>query len=233
VPLYRYSRWDGTQKIDLDADELMAAMADDLLYDGDPWRALRRLMQQGAKNQEGQRMPGLKDLLERLKRQRQQRMDRYDLGSSLEDIKKKLDEVIATEKQGIKDRTPEGKERQQREQKLNAIPPDPAGRLRDLQSYDFVSPEAKQKFKELLDSLRQQMTQPFFGAMQQAMQSMTPQDLARMREMMQDLNRMLRQKADGAEPDFDAFKAKWGQNFPGVESLNELIEQMGRQLAAM
>jgi uncharacterized protein with von Willebrand factor type A (vWA) domain len=233
VPLYRYSRWDGTQKIDLDADELMSELADDLLYDGDPGRALRRLMQQGARMPEGQRMPGLKDLLERLKRQRQQRMDRYDLGSSLEDIKKKLDEVMATEREGIKDRTPEGPQRQQREQKLDAIPPDPAGRLRELQKYDFVSPEAKQKFKELLDSLRQQMTQPFFGAMQQAMQSMTPQDLARMREMMQDLNRMLRQKADGEEPDFDAFKAKWGQNFPGVESLNELIEQMGRQLAAM
>ena len=233
MPLYRYSRWDGTQKIDLDADELMSAMADDLLYDGDPWRALRRLMQQGAKNHEGQRMPGLKDLLERLKRQKQQRMDRYDLGSSLEDIKKKLDEVMATEKQGIKDRTPEGPQRRQREQKLDAIPPDPAGRLRDLQKYDFVSPEAKLKFQELLDSLRQQMTQPFFGAMQQAMKNMSPQDLARMREMMQDLNRMLRQKADGEEPDFDAFKAKWGQNFPGVESLNELIEQMGRQMAAM
>jgi uncharacterized protein with von Willebrand factor type A (vWA) domain len=211
----------------------MSAMADDLLYDGDPWRALRRLMQQGAKNPEGQRMPGLKDLLERLKRQRQQRLDRHDLGSGLEDIKKKLDEVIATEKQGIRDRTPEGKERQQREQKLGAIPPDPAGRLRDLQKYDFVSPEAKQKFQELLDSLREQMTQPFFGAMQSAMKNLTPQDLARMREMMQDLNRMLRQKADGEEPDFEAFKAKWGQNFPGVESLNELIEQMGRQMAAM
>ena len=233
MPLYRYSRWDGTQKIDLDADELMSALADDLLYDGDPWRALRRLMQQGARMPEGQRMPGLKDLLERLKRQRQQRTDRYDLGSSLEDIKKKLDEVMATERQGIKDRTPEGPRRQQREQTLDAIPPDPAGRLRELQKYDFVSPEAKQKFQALLDSLRQQMTQPFFGAMQQAMQNMTPQDLARMREMMQDLNRMLRQKADGEEPDFDAFKAKWGQNFPGVESLNELIEQMGRQMAAM
>jgi uncharacterized protein with von Willebrand factor type A (vWA) domain len=233
VPLFRYSRWDGTQKIDLDADELMSALADDLLYDGDPWRALRRLMQQGAKMPEGQRMPGLKDLLERLKRQRQQRLDRYDLGSSLEDVKKKLDEIVATERQGIKDRTPEGPQRQQRQQKLDAIPPDPAGRLRDLQTYDFVSPEAKQKFEELLNSLRQQMTQPFFGAMQQAMKNMSPQDLARMREMMQDLNRMLRQKADGEEPDFDAFKAKWGQNFPGVDSLNELIEQMGRQMAAM
>ena len=233
MPLYRYSRWDGTQKIDLDADQLLSAMADDLLSDGDPWRALRRLMQQGARMPEGQRMPGLKDLLERLKRQRQERLNRYDLGSSLEDIKKKLEEVVLTERDGIKQRTPEGRERRQREQKLDAIPPDPAGRLRDLQNYDFVSPEAKQKFDELLASLRQQMMQPFMQGMQQAMQNMTPQDLARMREMMQDLNRMLRQKAEGEEPNFDAFMAKWGQNFPGMESLDQLIEQMGRQMAAM
>jgi uncharacterized protein with von Willebrand factor type A (vWA) domain len=233
MPLYRYSRWDGTQKFDLDADELLSAMADDLLADGDPWRALRRLMQQGARLPEGQRMPGLKDLLDRLRRQRQQRLDRYDLGSSLEDIKQKLEEIVETERQGIKDRTPEGPKRAQREQKLDAIPSDPAGRLRDLQRYEFVSPEAKQKFDELLASLRQQMMQPMFNSMQQALRHMTPQDLARMREMMQDLNRMLRQKADGEEPDFDAFMAKWGQNFPGVESLDQLIEQIGRQMAAM
>ena len=233
MPLFRYSRWDGSQKIDLDADQLLSAMADDLLADGDPWRALRRLMQQGARMPEGQRMPGLKDLLDRLKRQRQQRLNRYDLGSSLEDIKKKLEEIVQTEREGIKQRTPEGRERQEREEKLDAIPPDPAGRLRDLQNYEFVSPEAKQKFDELLASLRQQMMQPMFNAMQQALGTMSPQDLARTREMMQDLNRMLRQKADGEEPDFDAFMAKWGQHFPGVESLDQLIEQMGRQLAAM
>jgi uncharacterized protein with von Willebrand factor type A (vWA) domain len=233
MPLYRYSRWDGSQKIDLDADQLLSAMADDLLADGDPWRALRRLMQQGARMPEGQRMPGLKDLLDRLRKQRQQRLNRYDLGSSLEDIKKKLEEVVQTEREGIKQRTPEGRERRQREEKLDAIPPDPAGRLRDLQNYEFVSPEARQKFDELLASLRQQMMQPMFNSMQQALGNMSPQDLARMREMMQDLNRMLRQKADGEEPDFDAFMAKWGQNFPGVESLDQLIEQMGRQMAAM
>jgi uncharacterized protein with von Willebrand factor type A (vWA) domain len=233
MPLYRYSRWDGTQKIDLDADALLSAMADDLLADGDPWRALRRLMQQGTRMPQGQRMPGLKDLLDKLRRQKQQRLDRYDLGSSLDDIKKKLEEVVQTERQGIRDRTPEGPRRAEREQKLDAVPPDPAGRLRDLQQYDFVSPEAKQKFDELLASLRQQMMQPMFSSMQQALQNMGPQDLARMREMMQDLNRMLRQKADGEEPDFDAFKAKWGQSFPGVESLDQLIEQMGRQMAAM
>jgi uncharacterized protein with von Willebrand factor type A (vWA) domain len=233
MPLYRYSRWDGSQKIDLDADQLLSAMADDLLADGDPWRALRRLMQQGARMPEGQKMPGLKDLLDRRRKQRQERLNRFDLGSSLDDIKKKLEEVVQTEREGIKQRTPEGQQRAQREQKLDAIPPDPAGRLRDLQNYDFVSPEAKQKFDELLASLRQQMMQPMFNNMQQALQNMNPQDLARMREMMQDLNRMLREKADGEEPDFDAFMAKHGQNFPGVESLDQLIEQMGRQMAAM
>ncbi len=233
MPLFRYSRWDGSQKLDLDADQLLSAMADDLLYDGDPWRALRRLMQQGARTPEGGKMPGLKDLLERLKRQRQERLQRHDLGSSLEDIKKKLDDVIQTEREGITQRTPDAAQRAQREQKLDALPPDPAGRLRDLQQYDFVEPEAKRKFDELLASLRQSMMQPFMQGMQDALKNMTPEDLKRMREMMQDLNRMLRQKADGEEPDFDGFMAKWGQNFPGVESLEQLIEQMGRQMAAM
>jgi len=77
------------------------------------------------------------------------------------------------------------------------------------------------------------MLKPFMQGMQQALSNMTPQDMARMREMIQDLNRMLRQKADGDEPDFQAFKDKWGQHFPGVESLDQLIEQMGRQMAQM
>ena len=178
-------------------------------------------------------MPGLKDLLEKLRRQKQERMQRYDLGSSMDDIKKKLEDVIKTEREGVKQRMPEGQERTGREQKLDALPPDPAGQLRELQKYDFVDPEAKRKFEELLNSLRQQMMQPMFGAMQQALQGLTPQDLKAMREMMQDLNRMLRQKAEGEEPDFDAFKEKWGDRFPGVESLDQLIEQMGRQMAAM
>ena len=233
MPLYRYSSWDGTQKIDLDADDLLNAMADDLLHDGDPWRAMRRLMQQGTRKPEGGRMPGLKDLLERLRRQKQERMQRYDLGSSLDDIKKKLEDIVKTEREGMKERLPEGQDRAGREQKLDALPPDPAGQLRELQQYDFVDPEAKRKFEELLNSLRKQMMEPMFGAMQQALQGMTPQDLKNMREMMQDLNRMLRQRADGEEPDFDAFKEKWGDRFPGVESLDQLIEQMGRQMATM
>ena len=212
--LIRYSRWDGSQAVpDLDADDLLSAMADDLMLDGDPWRALRRLFQQGLQHPEGQRTPGLQDLLKQLRQRRQQQLDRYDLGSALEDIKKKLADIIQKEREGVKDRLA-GKSAEQKLAELDALPPDPAGQIHELQSYDFVDPEAKRLFDELMQALRAQMLQPFLKGMQQALQGMTPEDLRRLREMLQDLNRMLRQRAEGEEPDFQAFKDKWVSSSP-------------------
>jgi uncharacterized protein with von Willebrand factor type A (vWA) domain len=229
----RYSRWDGSQKLDaLDADDLLSAMSDDLLTDGDPWRALRRLFHRGAQRPDGQPAPGLQDLLQRLRRQRQQRLDRYDLGSTLDDIRQKLDDVIRTERQGI-ERLPNERERAKRLARLDQLPPDPAGRIRDLQKHDFTEPEARRKFEELLKSLQQQMLKPFVQGMQQALQGLGPEDTKRMREMMRDLNRMLRQRLEGEEPDFQRFMDTWGEQFPGVESLDELLERMAQQMAQL
>src|SRR5213594_4128135 len=108
---FRYSRWDGTQRIDdLDADDLLKAMSDDLLSDGDLWSAMRRMFQRGMRTPQGGQTPGLQDLLQRLRQRRQQQLDRYDLGSALDDIKKKLDEVIKTEREGIRRETAKTKE---------------------------------------------------------------------------------------------------------------------------
>jgi len=245
----RYSEWDGTQQIgDLDADDLLAAMADDVLYDGDAWHALRRLFQRGVPGSPGQRRSGLQDLIKRLQRRRQQALERYDLGSSLDDIQRKLEQVIQTERDGIKRRVAEGRDRlrrgdaaegtqkalerlsAQRQQLLDKLPPDPPGRLRRLQDYDFMDPEARRLFEELLQSLRQHMLQPLLSGMQQALTSLTAEDVRRMRDMLQDLNRLLRDRVNGNTPDFQAFRAKWGEHFPGVETLDQLIAHLGRQI---
>src|SRR5439155_5688575 len=118
-------------------------------------------------------------------------------------------------------------------QALGQLPKDPAGRIRQLQDYEFMDPEARRQFQELLDMLRQQTLNPYLQGMQQALQGMSPQDMQRMREMLRDLNQMLREKMQGGEPNFQEFKQKWGQNFPGVESLDDLIEQMRQQIAQM
>ena len=231
--LFRYSRWDGTQSLpDLSADDVLDDMADDILGYGDLRSALQRLMNQGLKPPQGERTPGLRDLLEKLRQRRQERMRDHDLGSAVDDIVKKLEQVVRTERQAIDDRL-QGRDRERRRQALDQIPPDAAGRLRELQGYDFFDADAEQQFDDLLNSLRQQMMQPFMQGMQNALQNMTPEDLRRMREMIQDLNRMLAQRANGEEPDFDAFKQKWGDVFPGAESLDDVLEQLGQRMAAM
>jgi uncharacterized protein with von Willebrand factor type A (vWA) domain len=232
--LSRYSRWDGTQAVpDLDADELLSAMSDDLLADGDLMNALRRLFQRGAREPQGGRMPGLQDLLKRLQRERNRRLEQYDLGSMLDDIKKKLAEIRDTERQAIEKDVPPGATQEQKLNALAELPQDPAGQIKALQDYPFHSALAKEKFDELMRSLQEQMLKPFMQGMQQGLQNLTAADLQRMREMMRDLNKMLRERAEGGEPDFQAFKDKWGQSFPGVENLDQLLEQLGKQMGQM
>jgi uncharacterized protein with von Willebrand factor type A (vWA) domain len=107
----RYSRWDGTQQIDpLSADDLMRAMSEELMRDGDLMSALRRLFWEGIERSDGDRTPGLRDLMNRLRQRRQEQLNRYDLGSVLEDIQKQLQDVIETERQGIERRLQESQQ---------------------------------------------------------------------------------------------------------------------------
>jgi uncharacterized protein with von Willebrand factor type A (vWA) domain len=59
--------------------------------------------------------------------------------------------------------------------------------------------------------------------------------MARMKEMMRDLNEMLSEKMAGGEPDFQAFMDKYGDLFGDnpPQSLDDLVEQMQGQAAAM
>src|SRR5258705_318423 len=221
--LFRYSRWDGTQKLaDLDADDLLAAMSDDLVADGDLWNALRRMFQRGIQNPQAP-VPGIQDMLERLRKRRQQQLERYDLGSALEDIKKKLDEVLRTERAGIERQVQDPGDRAKKLEPLDQLPADPAGRIKQLQDYNFTDPEAERLFQELMNSLQQQMLQPFMQGMKQSLQNMSADDLKRMREMMRDLNQMLRQRAEGDEPDFEAMKL-----MDELQQMEELERQLRR-----
>ncbi|MGO8946778.1 MAG: VWA domain-containing protein, partial [Ktedonobacterales bacterium] len=116
---------------------------------------------------------------------------------------------------------------------LDQLPEDPAGQIRQLSEYDFMDEQARQAFQELLAMLQQQVMQQYFQGMQQTLSQMTPEDLARLRQMVRELNQMLREKAEGKEPDFDSFMQKYGDFFPGVNTLDDLIDQMQRQQMAM
>src|SRR3990170_1531599 len=108
---YRYSEWDGTQEIPpLDPDDILESLTDDLMNFGDLQHALRNLLQRGMRNPLGQRLQGLRDLLQQLRQQRRQTLDRYNLSSAFEDIRRRLDEVLEMERETLSRRLQEAEQ---------------------------------------------------------------------------------------------------------------------------
>jgi uncharacterized protein with von Willebrand factor type A (vWA) domain len=67
-----------------------------------------------------------------------------------------------------------------------------------------------------------------------AVQRMTPEDMARLKDMMSELNRMLEQRERGEEPDFEGFMDRFGDFFPeNPQNLDELLEVMAQRMADM
>jgi uncharacterized protein with von Willebrand factor type A (vWA) domain len=245
---FRYSRWDGTQTgFDLDADSLLEEMSDDLLYHGDLNAALRRLLQQGFRDSNDERLMGLREMLERLRQRRRDELERRDLGGVYDDVAEKLQEVVDQERQGIDRRLDEARQSgdqrrqeileelaQQRRQQLDEMPPDLAGRVQGLQNYDFMDDAARQRFEELMDELRQQLMQSYFNQLSEGMSDVSPERMQRMKDMLAELNQMLQQRERGEEPDFKGFMEKYGDFFPGnPQTLDELLEQMAQSMAQM
>jgi len=226
---------------------VLAEINDDLLYHGDLNAALRRMLNSGFSDRNGERVQGIKELMERLRQERRDRLENYDLGGVYDDIAQQLRDVVATERAAIDDleqaAQDSGDARRQevtgdamaeRRTQLDLLSPDLNGLVRDLQQYDFVSSEARQRFEELLDQLRQQLAQRWFNQMAGAMSDVSPEAMARTKDMLAALNQMLEDRAAGREPDFDGFMERFGDFFPeNPRDLDELLEAMARRMAAM
>ncbi len=247
---YTYSRWDGTQVgFEMDAEDVLSEITDDLLYHGDLNAALRRMLQTGFRDRNDERVTGLRDLMEKLRRRRRDELERYDLGGVYDDVAQQLREVMDMERSGLDELVQEaresGDERRQeiteqvadeRRLQLDMVPPDLAGQVKALQEYEFTSSEARERFDELMDKLRSELMQSYFNQMAGALQSATPEQLQRTKDMLNDLNRMLEQREQGEpnDPTFEEFMNRYGDMFPGnPQSLDELLEQMAEQLAGV
>jgi uncharacterized protein with von Willebrand factor type A (vWA) domain len=116
---------------------------------------------------------------------------------------------------------------------LDALPADVGERIRGLQNYDFLEPSARERFDELVKRLQQQVLDQFVSGMSEAIRSMRPDDLAANREMVRDLNELIRERIGGGDPDASAFLAKHGQFFPGARTFDDIIDQLTQRMAAM
>jgi uncharacterized protein with von Willebrand factor type A (vWA) domain len=231
----------------MDAEGILGELTDDLLYHGDLNAALRRLMREGMTDADGNRIEGLREMMERIRQRKQELEESGDLGGVYSEIADALKDIVDEERHAVENAVREaeasGDERRaetardaamERNFRLDMMPDDLAGMVRELQNYDFESNEARQRFEEMMDKLRQQMMQQVVDQMSEGMQNMSPEDLARMKDMMSALNEMIEAREQGEDPKFEEFMEKFGDFFPeNPQSLDELLENMAQRMQAM
>lgn len=255
--IFRYSEWDGSQNIpDLDKDELMDELAKSLMQDGNLSYGLWRMQRQGFSGRQG-RLPGLQELLQRVRQARQRQLDKYNLSSVMDDIRKKLDEILKTERDGIQKKIDDARQKAekgspdmnpevgkrllkrmedmaaQNREKLGKLPQDTGGKIKDLLNYDFMDEQAREQFKELMETLKQHAMQSYAKELTQKIKGMDPGMMANLRNLVEAINQMLEQKLRGEEPDFDKFMQQYGDFFgpDRPKSLEELVKRMQEQVA--
>jgi uncharacterized protein with von Willebrand factor type A (vWA) domain len=243
---FTYSRWDGTQRgFEVDADSLLDELTDELLYHGDVNSALRKLMQEGLRDANGERIAGMRELMQKLREQRQEIQERGDLGGVYSEIADALNDIVDEERHAIENYTEQaansGDERRaetakqaamDRNFRLDMLPDDLAGKVAELQHYDFQSKDAQQRFEQLMEKLREQLMQQHLDQVSSAMQNMSAEDMARMKDMMAALNEMLERRKNGEDPQFEEFMKQYGDFFPeNPQTLDELLEAMAQRMA--
>ncbi len=243
-----YSRWDGSQRgFDVDADVLMEQITDEVIHHGDVEAALRRIMERGLRTPDGRQMPGLAELRDRIRDRREEISESGELDGSLAEAARELADILDEERHAIEqardNAVRSGDERRadnanaaadERQMRLDLLPEDLAGRMQSLQSYNFESSEASRRFEELSERLRSEMMQQIVDRVSEGMESVTPEDVQRAKEMLSALNEMIAKRDQGEDPGFEEFMDEYGDMFPdNPETLDELLESIARRMAAM
>ena len=246
----RFGRWTGTQQpfpIDVDADDVLEAVADDLLAGMDPSSALRDLLRRGLRG----RVTGLGDLRRRVERAAARERQRMGVEGPLRQLAEQLEQIVARERLAAEFDARE--DAQLRRDALADLPEDPAAQVRALQEYpypgarpsDWSDPQAGADFQRLVEQLQREVAQATFGRLASSLGSLSPDDVARMRDALAELNQMLADRAAGRDTAeaFASFKQRYpdiagdaetpGGRGGGPRSLDELLEELARRMAAM
>jgi uncharacterized protein with von Willebrand factor type A (vWA) domain len=193
----RYTQWDGSQKLRLDADKVFEKLAEYLSYTDDLRQAMDWMMRQGM-DFDGVKVMGLEEFLEQLRQEMRQRYRDFNLKNSLSDLERRLDEILDRERETLNSMRGGKESVEEKERQLQRVPRRLSEALRKLESYEFENAEAKKDFDDLLaeyenirdlENFRERYNHMFHGPKsldyQEALDLM--REMERMRQLEQDL----------------------------------------------
>jgi uncharacterized protein with von Willebrand factor type A (vWA) domain len=227
----RFARWDGSQDVDwdeLEEAELIDQISDDLLGGTGAQRAIQRLLRRGISG----RLPGLNDLARRVAEARRRWAEETNVNGAVSEFTARLNSILDQEKAALKDA--EGDAARLKETQLDLLPSSTGAALKELMNYRFSQEPIQAAFDQLVEDIRREVLQAQFGKLLGAMQNVTPDDVARMRQMLSEINQMVQARDRGEPYDFEGFMQRYGDMFPEEpRNLDELLEALANRMAAM
>jgi len=228
---WRYGSWRGGRD-PLEAPfEVRAALDEigsDVLGGSGIRDAVDRLLRRGL----GRRR-GLDDLRRDLARRRRELQRRGNLAGTLDRVRAALDQVLAEEKATLAGEDTE--DARLAEMQLDDVPDDTASAVRELSSYDWHSPRAREGFEAIQQMLRREVLDAQFAGMREALSGQDPEAMQRVRDMLADLNSLLATHARGEDTteQFQEFMDRHGEFFPeNPKDTDDLIDLLARRQAA-
>ena len=229
---WRYGPWDDGPDPLAAPYDISAAVEDigERILDGQTAAdAVRDLMRQGMRGQRG-----LDEMRRRALRRAQELRNSGRMDGVLDQVRELLDEALEAERKALF-ADPDDDARL-REARLGLLPDSTAQAVRELSDYDWKSAQAQKTYEQIRELLQQQVLDAQFRGMREALQQQDPAGMQRMKDAIADLNQLLEKRAAGTdtEQEFRDFMDKHGELFPDQpESLDELLDSMARQAAAM
>ncbi|MER7011331.1 VWA domain-containing protein [Saccharopolyspora sp. NPDC000359] len=229
---FRYDAWHGgTDPLEppVDLRAALDQLGRDVMEGASPRSALEELLRTGTRD-----VAGLDELSRRLWQRRSELQRRHRLDGTISEVRRLLERALEQERLALAADTSE--DARFRELQLGALPPDVAGQVNELATYDWRSPEAREAFEEIQQVLGSEVLEQRFQGMKQAMQQVGPEDVERVREMLDDLSALLAAHARGdadVPEKFDQFMARHGEFFPeDPRTVDELIDALAARSAA-
>lgn len=231
----RFAQWTGTQDpfpADVSADAILDAVGDDLLEGADPSDVLDRLRREGMEG----RFRGLDELRRMLEERRREELDRLGMDGPLRHAEQRLAELLERERTALHFDAREDAAELNR-QFLDDLPEGLVSQMAALEPYQWTDRRAGAEYRALREELTQDLAEATFGQLAASLQQAggaSPEALQRMREAMQALNDLIESDARGEDTSeaFEEFRERYPEVAGDAESLEELLEQLARRMAA-
>src|SRR5271167_3851839 len=132
----RYTYWDGSQKLKVDADKVFEKLADFLSYSDDVRQAMDWMMRQGM-DFDGVKVRGLEEFLEQLRQEMRQRYRDFNLKNALSEMEQKLDDILNRERQALEAARGQKPGIEEKQRELSRMPRRLSEAMRKLESHEF------------------------------------------------------------------------------------------------